>query len=92
MLCLEFGVVFFKMIGATIAFTCKLSQANNCMASPKNITTLLLGGAADGVCIDNWMWERQRAYDSRTLWTAQPIAMAVARLLESVVGKRYSLL
>jgi len=72
-------------------------------AQRRVVCTLLLGGAVDGTRIDNWMWKKtggmsvvEEGHESieavigagRYIWRAQPVALAVAAYLQTVVRKR----
>lgn len=93
----------YELLGPVITATRELLLAEGRVATAANICTLLLGGAVDGTRIDNWMWKKtggmsvvEEGHESieavigagRYIWRAQPVALAVAAYLQTVVRKR----
>jgi hypothetical protein len=97
----------YELLGPIITSTREILINENRIANAPNVCTLLLGGAVDGVRIENWMWDKSSQMTvaeegcesmaaivgaGRSIWRAQPVALTVAAYLQTVIRKRRQLL
>jgi len=97
----------YNLLKAVISGTREILINNNRPGSAENVCSLLLGGAVDGVRIENWGWEKHSEMDAveeglesedtvlgagLCLWASQPVSLAMAAYFQSVMKKRNKLL